>query len=54
MGKVILINPKFTEEITIFNLPISILHLGSWLMYNGYDVRVMDALPFFWRNNGDK
>jgi len=44
MGKVILINPRFTEEMTLFNLPISILHLGSWLMKNGYEVKVMDAL----------
>ncbi|MAG15372.1 MAG: hypothetical protein CL874_05805 [Dehalococcoidales bacterium] len=43
-SKVILINPRFTEEVTLFNLPIGILHLGSWLMKNGYEVKVIDAL----------
>ncbi len=44
--KVLLINPRFTEEVTIFNIPISILYLGSWLVNNGYEVCLLDALHF--------
>jgi len=44
--KILLINSRFTEETTIFNIPISILHLGSWLVHNGYEVCLLDALHF--------
>ncbi|KKL52162.1 hypothetical protein LCGC14_2288270, partial [marine sediment metagenome] len=44
--KVLLINPRFTEEVTIFSIPISLLYLGSWLKHNGYEVCLLDALHF--------
>ena len=44
--KVLLINPKFTEEVSIFNIPISLLYLGSWLTSKGYPVQILDALHF--------
>jgi len=44
--KVLLINPRFPEEITLFNMPVSLLCLGSWLLRNGYEVSILDALHF--------
>lgn len=44
--KVLLINPRFPEEITLFNLPVGLLCLGSWLIRNGYEVSILDALHF--------
>jgi len=44
--KVLLINPSFPEGTTIFNMPVSILYLGSWLVNNGYEVYLLDALHF--------
>ena len=49
--KLILINPKFCEETTVFSLPISILHLGSWVKSQGYDVSILDALHY--KNDAD-
>lgn len=46
VNKVLLINPKFTEEVTVFSIPISLLYLGSWLVYKGYEVNILDALHF--------
>ncbi len=46
MKKILLINPKFTEEVSIFNIPVSLLYLGSWLTSKGYGVEIIDALHF--------
>jgi anaerobic magnesium-protoporphyrin IX monomethyl ester cyclase len=42
--RVLLINPKLTEESTAFNVPVSLLYLGSWLNNKGYEARILDAL----------
>jgi len=44
--KVLLINPRFTDEITLFNIPIGLIYLGSWLLHKGYEVSLLDALHF--------
>ncbi|MCJ7655365.1 MAG: B12-binding domain-containing radical SAM protein [Dehalococcoidia bacterium] len=44
--KVLLVNPRFADEVSIFNIPISLLYLGSWLVNNGYEVCILDALHF--------
>jgi len=46
MKKVLLINPRFTEEVSIFNIPISLLYLGSYLIEKRYEVKILDALYF--------
>ena len=33
--KVLLINPGFTDEITIFNFPADLVYSGSWLLHKG-------------------
>jgi radical SAM superfamily enzyme YgiQ (UPF0313 family) len=42
--RVLLINPKLTEETTTLNVPVSLLYLGSWLNHKGYEVRILDGL----------
>ncbi len=42
--KVLLINPKFTEEVPIFNIPISLVYLGTWLKSRGCEVEILDGL----------
>jgi len=55
MGKkVLLINPRFPDEITLFNTPVGLIYLGSWLVHKGYEISLLDALHFkdmslFWR-----
>ena len=44
--KVLLVNPRLTEEVSIFNIPIRLLYLGSWLVHSGYEVCILDALHF--------
>lgn len=45
MGKkILLINPKFTEEVPIFNIPVPLVYLGSWLKARGYEVYIQDNL----------
>ena len=51
MKKVLLINPRFTEEVSIFSVPTSLLYLGSWLTHKGYGVSIVDALHF--KDEGD-
>jgi len=42
--KVLLINPEFPEKILWFNVPVSLVYLGSWLTNKGYEVRILDAI----------
>ena len=44
--KVLLVNPRLADEVSVFNIPVSLLYLGSWLVHNGYEVRILDALHF--------
>lgn len=44
--KVLLVNPRLADEVSIFNIPVSLLYLGSWLVHNGYEVCILDALHF--------
>ena len=42
-NKVVLINPDLPQKPTQFNIPISLLYLGTWLSHSGYDVNILDA-----------
>ena len=42
-NKVILINPDLPQKPTQFNIPISLLYLGTWLSHKGYDINILDA-----------
>jgi len=45
MGKkVLLINSKFPDESVWFNVPVSLLYLGSWLGREGYEIVILDAI----------
>ena len=54
MSEVLLVNPCFNECIGIFKTladvkirePLNVLTLGSYLKENGYDVKIIDAVPY--------
>jgi len=41
---VLLINPHLTEKSIVFNVPVSLVYLGSWLSHKGYEVHILDAV----------
>jgi len=46
MREILLVNPRFTEEVPIFNIPVSLFYLGSWLEWKGLKVRILDSLHY--------